>query len=173
MSPRAAWRLETLGFTSVHDYVAGKQDWLAAGLAREGQIASLPRTADVARGDIPTCGLDELVGEVRKRVHEADWEECVVVNDKRIVFGLLRAHQLDHADDGDVVADVMQPGPSTVRPHVHIEEMSRFMARHDLDSSPVTTSDGVLVGMLLRGDAEAATHRLHQQLGAEHEGEED
>ena len=36
MSPRAAWRLESLGFTKVYDYVPGKTDWLAAGLPREG-----------------------------------------------------------------------------------------------------------------------------------------
>ena len=32
MSPRAAWRLESLGFRNVHDYPAGKSDWMAAGL---------------------------------------------------------------------------------------------------------------------------------------------
>ncbi|HEV8571520.1 MAG TPA: CBS domain-containing protein [Actinomycetota bacterium] len=169
MSPRAAWRLESLGFTEVYDYVAGKQDWLAAGLPREGEIAGLPRAADIARSDVPTCRLDERVGKVRERVHEAGWEECVVVNDERIVLGLLRAEELGEARDDEVVEDVMRPGPSTFRPHVHVEEMARFMSRHDLDSSPVTTSDGVLVGMLLRKDAEAAAHRLHQQFGAEHE----
>jgi rhodanese-related sulfurtransferase len=36
MSPRAAWRLESIGFTEVHDYVAGKADWGSAGLPLEG-----------------------------------------------------------------------------------------------------------------------------------------
>ncbi len=35
MSPRAAWRLESLGF----DYVAGKADWMASGLPVEGKLA--------------------------------------------------------------------------------------------------------------------------------------
>ena len=35
MSPRAAWRLESLGFARVYDYVAGKADWMAAGLPTE------------------------------------------------------------------------------------------------------------------------------------------
>ncbi len=39
MSPRAAWRLESLGFTRVYDYVAGKVDWFAAGFPREGRLA--------------------------------------------------------------------------------------------------------------------------------------
>ncbi len=39
MSPRAAARLETLGFTKVYDYVGGKTDWLAA-LVNFGYIAN-------------------------------------------------------------------------------------------------------------------------------------
>ena len=169
MSPRAAWRLESLGFKRVYDYVPGKQDWLAAGLPREGRIAGRPRTADVARRDVPTCGLDEPVASVRDRVRKAGWDECLVVNEQRVLLGILRAEQLHGAGDDDKAEDVMNPGPSTFRPHVHIEEMARFMARHELESSPVTTSDGVLVGMLRRKDAEAAAHRLHQQLGAEND----
>jgi CBS-domain-containing membrane protein len=167
MSPRAAWRLESLGFTNVYDYVPGKQDWLAAGLPREGKIAAQPRAADVARSDVPTCGLAERVGTIRERVAGAGWEECLVVNEHRVVLGILRQEQLRSAGDDDTAEDAMKPGPSTFRPHVHIEEMARFMGRHDLESSPVTTSDGVVVGMLRWEDAEAAAHRLHQQLGTE------
>ena len=36
MSPRAAWRLEAAGFGPVHDYAAGKTDWIAADLPFEG-----------------------------------------------------------------------------------------------------------------------------------------
>jgi hypothetical protein len=38
--------------------------------------------------------------------------------------------------------------------------MARFMADHDLDSSPVTTSDGRLVGLLLRRDATRVADEL-------------
>jgi Mg/Co/Ni transporter MgtE len=153
----------------VYDYTAGKQDWLAAGLPREGAIAGLPRAADVARPDVPTCDLNERVGTVRKRVEEAGWEECVVVNDHRIVLGILQGEQFEQATDDEIVEDVMRPGPGTFRPHVHIEELAAFMARHDRESAPITTCDGELMGMLMREDAEAAAHRLH----AEAESEED
>ena len=49
MSPRAACRLETLGFERTFDYMAGKADWIAAGLPTEGRLASEPRAGDVAR----------------------------------------------------------------------------------------------------------------------------
>ncbi len=48
MSPRAAWRLESLGFTKVFDYVAGKADWSASGLPMEGKLANYCRAGSVA-----------------------------------------------------------------------------------------------------------------------------
>ncbi len=48
MSPRAAWRLETLGFAQVFDYADDKLDWMAAGLSTEGTNATKPRAGDVA-----------------------------------------------------------------------------------------------------------------------------
>ena len=57
--------------------------------------------------------------------------------------------------------------PSTFRPHVPIGEMAEYMVAHDLPSSPITSSDGRLIGILRREDAvhEARAH------GAEHEAE--
>ena len=165
MSPRAAWRLESLGFTQVYDYVAGKLDWLAAGLASEGSNAQQPRAGDVARSDVPTCGLQEPLGAVAQRVRAAGWDACVVVNPERVVLGLLRAKELG-ADPGLGIEQAMRPGPSTFRPHVAIAQMARFMADHDLDSSPITTSDGRLVGLLRRQDATRIAGKLDP--GARH-----
>jgi CBS domain-containing protein len=169
LSPRAAWRLESLGFRGVFDYAAGKQDWLAAGLPVEGALAGIPRAGTVARADVPTCVLDEDMATVKARVSSGGWEVCVAVNDQRIVLGLLRARELQSADEL-TVAQAMRPGPSTFRPNVPIHEMAEYMAEHELASSPITTSDGRLVGILLREDAERATHEFHQ---AVHEGHAD
>ncbi len=160
MSPRAAWRLESLGFGQVYDYTDGKLDWLAAGLPTEGTNAARPRAGDVARRDVPTCRLDERIGEVRQRVAAAGWNACVVVNEERVVLGLLRAEQLGKGS-GEPVEQVMRPGPSTFRPHVPIEEMAHYMSHHDLASSPVTTSDGRLVGLLRVEDATRAAREQH------------
>lgn len=43
MSPRAACRLEQLGFAEVYDYTTGKADWLAHGLDTEGEQAVVLR----------------------------------------------------------------------------------------------------------------------------------
>jgi Mg/Co/Ni transporter MgtE len=148
--------------------VTGELDWLAAGLHTEGRNADRPRAGDVARPDAPTCRLEEPIGQVRERVRAAGWDACVVVNDQRVVLGLLRAGELERGQD-EPVEQVMRPGPSTFRPHVLIEELAHFMIHHELPSSPVTTSDGRLVGLLRREDA--ARVALEQTRGrhAEHE----
>jgi len=152
MSPRAAWRLESLGFLEVYDYTVGKLDWLAAGLPTEGTNANRPRAGTLARKDVPTAGLEERLGAVRERAHSQGWDAAVVVNAERVVFGLLRAKEM--AGDGDrLISEAMRPGPSTFRPYVLAEEMAKTMVNHKLESSPITTSDGRLVGLLLQKDA--------------------
>lgn len=151
MSPRAAWRLESLGFGEVYDYSVGKLDWMAAGMPTEGTNANRPRAGSLARKDVPTCSLDERLGAVRDRVQQLGWQAVVVVNEERVVFGQLRAKELA-LDGGRPIAEVMRPGPSTFRPYVLADEMAKFMVDHKLESSPITTSDGRLVGLLLQTD---------------------
>ncbi len=152
MSPRAAWRLESLGFGEVYDYVDGKVDWMAAGLPTEGTNAGRPRAGDAARKDVPTAGLKERLGDVRDRIRAMGWDAVVVVNEERVVLGLLRSKELDRDPDLHI-EQAMRPGPSTFRPYVSIKEMATFMVEHKLESAPVTTSDGRLVGLLLQQDA--------------------
>jgi CBS domain-containing protein len=135
----------------VYDYRTGKQDWTASGLPTEGTNAQRPRLVDVVRRDVPTCSLGERLGDVRDRVVAAGWDACVVVSEKRVVLGLLRARELQ-ADPGLVAERAMRPGPSTYRPSVSVEDMRRTMIDRNLESSPVTTSDGRLVGLVRKQD---------------------
>jgi hypothetical protein len=82
MSPRAAWRFELLGFASVADYAPGKMDWLAFGLPYEGQARLAVGAVD---RDVPSCGLDERLGDVAARVGATS--RCVVLNDAAVVMG--------------------------------------------------------------------------------------
>ena len=135
----------------MYDYKAGKQDWMGAGLPTEGTNAQRPRLVDVVRRDVPTCSLDERLGDVRDRAVASGWDACVVVSQDRIVLGLLRAKELG-ADPDLPVEQVMRPGPSTYRPFVSVEDMRRTMIERSMDSSPVTTSDGKLVGLVRKQD---------------------
>src|SRR5487761_794553 len=152
MAPRAVARLETLGFDKVHEYRAGKLDWLAAGLPTEGENNNFPRAGDASRKDVIVCGLNDRVGDVRDRATAAGWDLAVVVDDERVVLGMLWPKQLD-LDPNLVAEKAMRPGSSTYRPYVPIKEMADHFVERDLDSAPITTSDGKLVGVLFRSEA--------------------
>ncbi len=151
MSARAAWRLESLGFSDVYRFTPGKADWLANGLPSEGKRAPLPRVGDLARRDVPTCHLEERIGDVRQRVRAAGWDRCIVVNERRIVLGRLRGHALD-ADPATPVDQVMEEGPTTYRLDRPAEETAKYLAERGVASVLITTSDGELVGVFFRDD---------------------
>jgi CBS domain-containing protein len=124
---------------------------MGAGLPIEGTNTQRPRLVDVVRRDAPTCFLGERLGDVRDRASAAGWDACVVVSQDRVVLGLLRAKELQ-GDPQLLVERVMRPGPSTYRPYVSVEEMRSTMTERNLESSPVTTSDGKLVGLVRKED---------------------
>jgi len=147
MSPRAAWRLERLGFTEVYDYAAGKVDWMAAGLPTEGKRTHPPRVLEAMDADPPTCDPTERVADVVALVRGAGWTTCVVINPDRIVLGRVRLDRVD-VESVASVEDVMEPGPATVRAHEDLSEVSARMQRRSVDTLIVSTPEGQLLGML-------------------------
>lgn len=145
-------RLETLGFEIVCDYVAGKQDWLAFGLPMEGHAGHVPTIGRVSKQDVPLCQPSEKISDVQKRLSGDEWEACVVVNSDRVVLGLLRKSAWPQADPEIPVEQLMEPAPSTFRPHVSTGEMATHMDKNKMSTALVTTPDGKLVGLLLRKD---------------------
>ena len=96
--------------------------------------------------------MDEKLNDVRDRAARLGRDAVVVVNEHMIVMGLLRTKELQQ--EGDLVIEqAMRPGPSTFRPYVSAKEMADFMVEHKLECSPITTSDGKLVGLLYQADA--------------------
>jgi CBS domain-containing protein len=157
MSPRAAWRLRTLAFEQVYDYAGGKEDWLAWGLPGEGTLATVPKAADLARADVPTCRLDERLEQVRRRVGAAGWDNCLVVNEERVILGRIGERALRESG-ARTAEEAMSAGPGTVRPNEPLARLLERMRKRGLAAVPVTTPDGRLVGVLRREDAEAASH---------------
>jgi CBS domain-containing protein len=133
--------------------VPGKADWFASGLPKEGRQASLPTIGDAARRDVPTCAPAEKVENAWDRVRAAGWDACVVVNKERVVLGLLREKEIS-TDPGATVERVMHSGPTTFRPNVPVGKMAERMRERGARTVLVTTSDGRLVGLLYRDDAE-------------------
>ena len=155
MSPRAASRLESIGFEQVYDYVAGKADWGSAGLPLEGAEGSARRAGAHVRTDVPTCRPHEQLRKVCERLDETGWDTCFVVDEQRVVLGRLGRRAIRGRED--VSAErAMTLGPSTIRPSARLRDVVERMQRQKLTNLPVTTSDGRLAGLLLREDAERA-----------------
>ncbi len=142
-------------------------DWLASGLPTEGGKAHTPRVGPIARQDVPTCALGDRVRDVRDRVRAAGGDECLVLNDDRVVLGRLSAAALE-GDPEAVVADAMEPGPTTVRPDERLATLLQSLREEDVDRMIVTTSDGRLVGIADREtiERELARHESGEGTGA-------
>ena len=149
LSPRAAWRLERLGFDEVYDYAGGRMDWAAAGLPVEGTASAEQRIGDVAHRDVPRCAPDDRVGEVARSIGE--WELAVVVDERGVVLGVVRSKDAD-ADSSDIVEGVMTEGPSTYRPNVSVEELRERFDKHDVSHALVSDNTGRLIGLVRRDD---------------------
>ncbi|MDF1597083.1 MAG: CBS domain-containing protein [Acidimicrobiia bacterium] len=152
MSPRAACRLEALGFEQVYDYTAGIADWKAAGLDVEGTEEPDHRISNATRPDIPTVQPDELLGIARRRANEAGWDEALVVDCDGIVIGRLRGSAWDV--DAEVAVDtVMELGPTTVRPDGSLHDLLERMDKRGTRLVVVSDPQGHLVGVVLADDA--------------------
>ena len=114
-----------------------------------------PRAGTLTQRDVPTCGFTERVDAVHERVQAAGWDECVVVNNARVVLGRLHQQMFD-SGPGAVVGAVMEVGPTTIRPSTPLKAMLRRMQKGKTDSLLVTTSNGELIGVLNRRDVEQA-----------------
>jgi CBS domain-containing protein len=159
MSPRAASRLESIGFEQVYDYVAGKADWGSAGLPLEGAEGSETRAGAHVRTDVPTCRPHDQLREICQRLDESGWDTCFVVDERRVVLGRLGRRAIRAREDVSA-EEAMTPGPSTIRPSARLRDALERMRTQSLTNLPVTTSDGRLSGLLTRRDAEEALRRL-------------
>jgi rhodanese-related sulfurtransferase len=152
LSPRAAARLESLGFEHVADFVSGRAAWTADGRPTEGEIGDRDRISGCVRRDVPRCGPDATATDARALI--GDWELCAVVDSEGILLGVVRADALEGADNL-AVRDLLLPGPGTVRPDARVTEMAEQLDRDRLEHVLVTTFGGRLIGLLRRSDLDA------------------
>jgi rhodanese-related sulfurtransferase/CBS domain-containing protein len=155
MSPRAASRLESIGFEQVYDYSAGKADWGSFGLPLDGDADSSTRVGAHLRTDVPTCRLEDRLPELCRRLDESGWETCFVVNNEGVLLGRIGRVAIRGRQD-ESAEEAMTPGPSTIRPSARLDAVAERMQRQNLSTLPVTTPDGRLVGLITRGDVEQA-----------------
>ncbi|HEX5500822.1 MAG TPA: CBS domain-containing protein, partial [Thermomicrobiales bacterium] len=81
-------------------------------------------------------------------------DECLVVNDERVVVGRLRFDRLD-AGPTETVEQIMEFGPTTIRPNEPLAKLTPRLQEKRVDRIVVATPDGRLVGVVARRDAAA------------------
>jgi CBS domain-containing protein len=152
MSPRAAWRLEEAGFGPVFDYVAGKNDWLAADLPFEGtaQLAGM-----FTRREIATASEDTPAAEALRRLRACGFGPVVVLNRAGVVMGAAYRKDLETAAERTPVDALARFGVTTVRPSELAAELAHRMDHAEVTRVVVTRSDGTLIGLFFAADVPA------------------
>lgn len=82
-------------------------------------------------------------------------EDCLVLNEQGIVMGRTRRRVVEERNGDIVVDDIMEIGPTTVRPDEPLDALVDRMAKRGVRSIVVATLEGKLVGVLYREEAEA------------------
>jgi rhodanese-related sulfurtransferase len=150
MSPRAATRLDQLGFDA-YDYALSKVDWLAHGLPMEGAAAADRTAGSIAHQDVATCKLDERAELIALRIQASPYGFALVLED-RVVLGRIRSSRLGAASNDATAEQLMEPGPSTMRPHTALGELRDRFDRGETKTAIVTTPEGELIGVVGRAD---------------------
>jgi hypothetical protein len=152
MSPRAACRLEAFGFVEVYDYTAGIADWKAADLDVDGSEDQGLRIIDATRPDIPTSSPQDPIGGIHGRASDGGWDEALVVDCDGVVVGRLRG-QTWGAEPATEVGQVMEPGPTTVRPDGSLHALHARMENRQTQLVVVSDAQGRLIGVVLLDEA--------------------
>ncbi len=149
MSPRAAWRLEAAGFGPVHDYAAGKSDWIAADLPFEGsaRLAGL-----FTRRGVATVEERTPAGQALRLLDAQGFGPVLVLNQAGVVMGAAYRNALASASGQAETGAVIRFGVSTVRPSEDAAALAHRMGHAEVTRVVVTRPDGTLVGLFFAAD---------------------
>jgi CBS domain-containing protein len=141
-----------MGFTDVYDYVNGKLEWMVHRQPVEGEGPHYALVGEVATKDrLHTCVLGSSVGDSARAMEGSGDTFCLVVNDEGVVLGRLRKKHRD-PDSNEIVDNVMETGPTTVRPTESAKALLERMEKRNVPAVVVTTKKGVLVGVARRNE---------------------
>jgi CBS domain-containing protein len=95
--------------------------------------------------ELPTCRLDEPVGQAGARGEERGSSVCPVVNQNGIVLGLIGKGDWE-SDPTASAEQLMDCAPTTLRPSDPLEKAKQKLDESDRGAVLVTDSDGRLLG---------------------------
>ena len=107
------------------------------------------------RGDVVTCRLDDRVHELRDRIADSPFGFALVTGPGGVLLGRVRGSSLD-CDPNLRAEEVMEAGPSTVRPDKPAGAVASRLDKRGLWFAIVTTPEGRLLGIACRQDLPSA-----------------
>lgn len=133
----------------------GRAAWAASALPLEGALASLPTASDAARREVFTCLVSDPIEGMTDFMDPQGQDDCIALNEHGIVMGRTRRRVVEASSVGATVEEIMEIGPTTVRPDEPLAALVGRMRRRGVQSIVVATLDGRLVGVLYRDEAES------------------
>jgi CBS domain-containing protein len=129
--------------------VAGKADWLAAGLPFEGtaQLAGM-----FTRRGVATTGEQTPAAEALRLLEAQGFGPVLVLNQAGVVMGAAYRDSLAAAPGEAEVGSVMRFGVSTVRPSEDAAALAHRMGHAGVTRVVVTRADGTLIGLFFADD---------------------
>jgi CBS domain-containing protein len=100
---------------------------------------------DQMQVELPTCRLDEPVGQAGARAEERGYAVSPVVNENGIVLGMIGKRDWD-TDPTASAEQLMDSAPTTLRPSDPLEKAQQTLNESDRGAVLVTDSDGRLLG---------------------------
>jgi hypothetical protein len=122
----------------------------------EGEKAAERTVGDFARDDVVTCGLEDQVGAVGRRIEASPYPFGLVTSAGGVLLGRLRSSMLD-CDPALRAEHVMEAGPKTYRRHRSPATIAGELAGKGLRWAIVTSPEGVLLGVAARTELERAS----------------
>jgi Mg/Co/Ni transporter MgtE len=104
----------------------------------------------LARSEVATCLLDTPIGDVVREIDASPYGFALVTAADGTLLGRLRHSQLDGADPHTPAEELMNPGPSTVRADLAVDELRKRLDAKDLKTAIVSTPEGKLIGVVTR-----------------------
>jgi hypothetical protein len=72
-----------------------------------------------------------------------------------VLLGRVRGSALETLAEQQPIEPILEPGPSTIRPHVSVEELRDRLSASEVRTLVVTRPDGTVLGIVRREDVPA------------------
>jgi hypothetical protein len=89
---------------------------------------------------------------VLDRIAASPYGFALVLSTEGVLLGRLGRSALATVAGDAAIEGVLEPGPSTIRPHLTPAELQRRVQRSDIQTLVVTRPDGTLVGVVRQPD---------------------